>query len=181
MADAIDEPSLQKECCVRILGIDPGLRITGYGCVDTDRSGTISVVEAGVIRIPTTGNLGQRLHHLHQELDAALEELKPDLMSVESLFSHPQRAATGIRMGHARGVILLAAAARSIDLVEHPPTEVKKALTGDGSADKRRMQLAITQQCNLAEVPEPPDVADALAVALCAARRLEGRTLTQLT
>ena len=166
---------------MRILGIDPGLRITGYGCVSVNRSGELAVIEAGVIRIPTTGNLGQRLHYLHQELESALEELKPDLMSVESLFSHPERAATGIRMGHARGVILLAAAARSIELVEHPPAEVKKALTGNGRADKRQMQLAITQQCNLAEVPEPPDVADALAVAMCAARRLEGHILTQLT
>ena len=157
---------------MRILGIDPGLRITGYGCVEVVDESNTTVVEAGVIRVPTSGALERRLHHLHVELEAILKELAPDHMAVESLFTHPQRLSTGIRMGHARGVILLAGAARDLEVIELPPAEVKKALTGDGRADKRRMQLAITAQCRLSEVPEPPDVADALAIAICAARRL---------
>ena len=158
---------------MRILGIDPGLRITGYGCVEVVDENHTMVVEAGVIRVPSSGPLERRLHHLHVELESILSELKPHHMAVESLFTHPRMLATGIRMGHARGVILLAGAAHNLEVMELPPAEVKKALTGDGRADKRRMQLAITAQCRLQEVPEPPDVADALAIALCAARRMK--------
>jgi crossover junction endodeoxyribonuclease RuvC len=162
-----------KESPMRILGIDPGLRITGYGCVDLSADGHTSVIEAGVIRVPTSDSLERRLHHLHRELESVLADLQPEHMAVESLFTHPRHLATGVRMGHARGVILLAGAARDLQVMELPPAEVKKSLTGNGRADKRRMQLAITAQCQLAEVPEPPDVADALAIAICAARRLE--------
>ena len=158
---------------MRILGIDPGLRITGYGCVQADDAGNTTVVEAGVIRIPTSLPLERRLHHLHVELDQVIAELAPGHMAVESLFTHPRHMSTGLRMGHARGVILLAAAARDMEVMELPPAEVKKALTGNGRADKRSMQLAITAQCRLTDVPEPPDVADALAVAICAARRMD--------
>ena len=161
---------------MRILGIDPGLRITGYGAIDALGS-KITVVEAGVIRIPPDLPLATRLHRLHIDLLAVLDDLKPDLMSVESLFSHPDRAATGVRMGHARGVILLAAAQRAVEIVEHAPAQVKKALTGDGSADKTRMQAAITSRCGLDVIPEPADVADALAIALCAAQRLDAMVI----
>ena len=161
------------ESTMRILGIDPGLRITGYGCVQIDDVSNVTIVEAGIIRVPTSAPLERRLHHLHTELDQVIAELTPGHMAVESLFTHPERMSTGLRMGHARGVILLAAAARDLEVMELPPAEVKKAVTGNGRADKRRMQLAITAQYNLSEIPEPPDVADALAVALCAARRLD--------
>ena len=114
-----------------------------------------------------------RLHQLHTDLTDVITELRPGLVSVESVFSHPERAATGVRMGHARGVILLAAAQHGVEVVEHPPAQVKKALTGDGSADKTRMQSAIMTRCGLTTTPEPPDVADALAIALCAAQRLD--------
>ncbi len=164
-------PALRSSS-VRILGIDPGLRITGYGAIDANGS-SLRVVEAGVIRVPPDLPLATRLHRLHLDLMTVLEDLKPDLMSVEALFSHPERAATGVRMGHARGVILLAAAQHAVEIVEHPPAQVKKALTGDGSADKTRMQAAITSRCGLDAIPEPPDVADALAIALCAAQRLD--------
>jgi crossover junction endodeoxyribonuclease RuvC len=161
---------------VRILGIDPGLRITGYGAIDALGS-NLTVVEAGVIRIPTDLPLATRLHRLHVDLIAVIEELKPDLMSVETVFSHPERAATGVRMGHARGVILLAAAQNGVKIVEHAPAQVKKALTGDGSADKSRMQAAIASRCGLDVIPEPADVADALAIALCAAQRLDAAVI----
>lgn len=157
---------------MRILGIDPGLRITGYGLV-LAAGPRVTVIEAGVIRIPPDGSLPHRLHQLHTDLTDVITELRPGLVSVESVFSHPERAATGVRMGHARGVILLAAAQHGIEVVEHPPAQVKKALTGDGSADKTRMQSAIMTRCGLTTTPEPPDVADALAIALCAAQRLD--------
>ncbi|MAH66647.1 MAG: crossover junction endodeoxyribonuclease RuvC [Phycisphaerae bacterium] len=157
---------------MRILGIDPGLRITGYGLVLAEGP-RVTVIEAGVIRIPPDGSLPHRLHQLHADFTDVITELGPGLVSVESVFSHPERAATGVRMGHARGVILLAAAQHGIEVVEHPPAQVKKALTGDGSADKTRMQSAIMARCGLTATPEPPDVADALAIALCAAQRLD--------
>ena len=161
---------------MRILGIDPGLRITGYGAIDAVGP-SLTVVEAGVIRVPSDLPLATRLHRLHADLVSVLEDLKPDLMSVESVFSHPDRAATGVRMGHARGVILLAAAQHGIEIVEHAPAQVKKALTGDGSADKSRMQAAIASRCGLDVIPEPADVADALAIALCAAQRLDAAVI----
>ena len=166
---------------MRILGIDPGLRITGYGIVEVDPSDPGSdarIVEGGVIRIPTDLPLPVRLRRLHEDVLSVIDDLAPGLVSVESVFAHPERAATGVRMGHARGVILLAAAMRGIEVVEHAPAQVKKSLTGDGSADKARMQLAIAARCRLDAPPEPPDVADALAIALCAAHRLDGPEFT---
>lgn len=158
---------------MRILGIDPGLRFTGYGCIDTDARGAFRVVEGGVIRIPTSLKFEQRLRYLHDELSTLVSEVHPGVMAVESLFTHPKRVMTGVRMAHARGVILLTAATCGAEVIELPPAEVKKALTGDGRASKERMQLAVMHQCGLASMPEPSDVADALGVAICAARRLD--------
>lgn len=161
---------------MRILGIDPGLRVTGYGVVDVDPDSpgaTPRIVEGGVLRIPEDLPLPARLHRLHEEIREVLDELEPEMVAVESVFTHPDRASTGVRMAHARGVLLLAAAQKGLKVAEHAPAQVKKSLTGDGSADKSRMQLAIAARCGLDAPPEPSDVADALAIALCAANRLE--------
>lgn len=160
---------------MRILGIDPGLRVTGYGVVECDAEGTTHlprIVEGGVLRIPEDLPLPARLRRLHEEIREVLGELQPELVAVESVFTHPDRASTGVRMAHARGVLLLAAAQHGIEVVEHAPAQVKKSLTGDGSADKARMQMAIATRFGLDAPPEPSDVADALAIALCAANRL---------
>ena len=164
---------------MRILGIDPGLIITGYGCVDLE-AGMVdpALVEAGVIRLKPREALSMRLSQLHADLDAVLEELQPDLMVVEQLFSHYKHVQTSILMGHARGVVLLAAQNRQVRVGEVLPTEVKKAITGNGHASKLQMQRAIMVQCHLREMPSPPDVADAIAIALCAARRLEPDSIT---
>ena len=161
---------------VRILGIDPGLRVTGYGVIDFDTrspSATPTIVEGGVLRIPTDLPLPARLRRLHGEIREVMQELEPGLVAVESVFTHPDRASTGVRMAHARGVLLLAAAQLGVEVVEHAPSQVKKSLTGDGSADKGRMQMAIASRCGLDAPPEPSDVADALAIALCAANRVD--------
>ena len=161
---------------MRILGIDPGLRVTGYGVVDVDPDSpgaTPRIVEGGVLRIPEDLPLPARLRRLHEEIREVLDELEPEMVAVESVFTHPDRASTGVRMAHARGVLLLAAAQKGLKVAEHAPAQVKKSLTGDGSADKSRMQLAIAARCGLDAPPEPSDVADALAIALCAANRLE--------
>lgn len=159
---------------VRVLGIDPGLSRTGYGCVAVASDGyTTSIVEAGVLRLPRGTTLSHRLRQLELDLAEVLEELEPDVLAVESVFTHSRNLRTAILMAHARGVILLAGARRGCPLVEVAPATVKKALTGAGRASKEQMQLAIAARFGLAAPPEPPDVADALAIALAGARRSE--------
>lgn len=161
---------------MHILGIDPGLRLTGYGCIDA-LGENASLVEAGVFRLgraepgADARSVSSRLAELDTDLRAVLTRLKPDLVAVESLFAHYKHPATAIVMGHARGVVLLAIAQADIRLVEFKPNEVKKSLTGHGHADKARMQRAIQARFSLPRPPSPPDVADAIAIALCAAGR----------
>ncbi len=161
-----------------MLGIDPGLRVTGYGVVDL-RAGEIepTLVEGGVIRLDVKRSMEQRLVQLRDDLRELIGEQKPHRVAVEKLYAHYAHPRTAILMGHARGVILLCAAERSLPIEHLPSTEVKKSLTGNGHASKRQMQLAVQSQCNLAEPPEPNDVADAIAIALCHARRLATEAL----
>lgn len=161
---------------VRILGIDPGLRITGFGCIDGRASARAArLVEAGVVRLAggssPTRPIAERLVELESDLSELLSRLRPSVVAVERLFSHHRFPATGVAMGHARGVILLLVARSGIPLVEVEPASVKKAVTGSGRATKRQMQLAVQAEFGLAEPPSPADVADALSVALCALRR----------
>lgn len=157
---------------MRILGIDPGLQLTGYGCVDLKpRAREPVLVEAGVLRLKPKATLAFRLGQLNDDLSMLLDELKPDVMVVEKIFSHYAHARTAIIMGHARGVVLLAGQIRGIRLEELAPTEIKRAVTGHGHASKLQMQRAVMTQCGLKQIPQPPDVADAIAIALCAARR----------
>lgn len=149
----------------RILGIDPGVNITGYGVIDqTGRQ--FELVEAGVLR-GGKGDLSERCLRLYQGLVEVLESLKPDEMAIEQLYSHYQRPRTAIIMAHARGVLCLAAQQRKILMRDYAATQIKKVLTGNGRASKGQMQFAICREFQLSEVPEPPDVADALATALC--------------
>ena len=157
---------------MRVLGFDPGLSITGYGCVTGD-SIRPSIVEAGVFRLTKSGQpvppIGDRLVELHQDVVELIERVKPDLVAIEGMFAHKDHPGTVIKMAHARGVILLAA--RAAGVVELKPAEVKKAATGSGRATKEQMQLSIQSMFNLPELPKPADLADALAIAACAHRR----------
>ena len=160
---------------MRILGIDPGLQITGYGCIEGQPQ-RATLLEAGVFRFAknpdrTARSVAERLEELDRDLGALLERLSPDFVGVEELFSHYKHPTTAIVMGHARGVILLNIQRANLPLIELKPTMVKKSLTGNGHASKEQMQLAIQAQFRLAEPPSPPDVADALAIALCASLR----------
>lgn len=158
---------------MRILGIDPGLSLTGYGCIEAASAACEpALVEAGVLRLQRTRPLHHRLQQLHEDLCDLLDELKPELVVVEKLFSHYRQVRTAILMAHARGVILQCAQSRGMDIDELGVTEVKRAITGNGHADKSQMQQAVMVQCRLRELPQPADVADAIAIALCAARRL---------
>lgn len=168
---------------MRVLGIDPGLRLTGYGCVATAPQprrgavaslaprGGVTVVEAGVFRLNVKASVSDRLVELESDLTDLIARVQPELVAVEQLYSHYAHPATAIIMGHARGVILLCIAKARLPLVELRPTEVKKAATGHGGAGKAQMQRAMQAELGLAELPKPPDVADALAIALCGLRR----------
>lgn len=157
---------------MRIFGVDPGLSLTGYGCVDLDGRAEPKLVEAGVFRLKQRGSIAFRLAQLFDDLSQSLDELKPDVMIVERLFAHYKHVRTGILMGHARGVVLLAGQVRGIEIDELAVTEIKRAITGNGHASKLQVQRAVMIQCGLLELPSPPDVADAIAIALCGARRL---------
>ncbi|MBL8964886.1 MAG: crossover junction endodeoxyribonuclease RuvC [Phycisphaeraceae bacterium] len=181
---------------MRMLGIDPGLRITGYACVEGDPYAPC-LVEAGVFRLGRrvarprgtvevespheeaspegslgAVSLGSRLAELERDLVEVIERVRPRAAAVESLFAHYKHPATAIVMGHARGVILLAIRRARLPIVELRPNEVKKSVTGNGHAGKAQMQRAVQAQFGLAEPPSPPDVADAIAIAVCAARRI---------
>ncbi|HEY2882487.1 MAG TPA: crossover junction endodeoxyribonuclease RuvC [Pirellulales bacterium] len=153
----------------RILGIDPGLNITGYGVLERDAKNPRSprVIEAGVVRGTSKQSLTERLVEIHRGVAEVIAALKPGVMALEQLYSHIAHPRTSILMGHARGVICLAAAQAKIAVVHYPSTQIKRILTGNGRATKHQMQLAISRELKLPQIPEPPDVADALAVAVC--------------
>jgi crossover junction endodeoxyribonuclease RuvC len=151
---------------MRILGIDPGLNTTGYGVIEVARS-AVRLVEAGVVRGKTKGSLTARVQEIHDGVADVIRSLSPEAMALEKLYAHYDRPTTAILMGHARGVIVLAAAQAGIVVHDYAATQVKKALTGNGRAPKGQMQLAVQRELRLSALPEPPDVADALAIALC--------------
>lgn len=156
----------------RTVGIDPGLRLTGYAVVDRHAVQREPILHsAGVIRLDASTSIEDRLTQLFADLTELLDEVEPDTLAVEKLYAHYRHPTTAILMGHARGVILLAARQRRIPVEHLPSTEVKKAITGYGHASKEQMQRSIQMQCGLAEPPKPPDVADAIAIALTFARR----------
>ena len=149
-----------------VLGIDPGLNTTGYGVVDfVGRQPKL--IEAGVVRGKANASLAERVAEIHSGVAEVIKSLRPEVLAIEELYSHYERPTTAILMGHARGVILLAAAEASITVHSYPSTQVKKTITGNGHAAKWQIQAAIRQELGLAADPEPPDVADALAIALC--------------
>lgn len=164
---------------MRVLGIDPGLNTTGYGVIETDGM-KFTLIEAGIIRSGAKRTIQARVNEIFSGVKEVIVDHHPDLMSLEQLFSHYQRPRTAILMGHARGVICLAAAQYAIDVVHHEPTRIKKVMTGNGRADKRQMQLAVKMQLGLDTVPEPADVADALAIAICGYTLGQGSPLEKI-
>ena len=150
----------------RILGIDPGLNITGYGVLARTPRGP-KLEEAGVVRGGSGGPIPPRLNKIHKSLEEVISSLKPSAVAIEQLYSHYKRPRTSILMRHARGVICLVAAQHDIPVFDYAATNVKKLLTGNGRAPKSQMQNAVQRELALSKVPEPADVADALAIALC--------------
>ena len=161
---------------MRILGIDPGLHLTGYGVVEF-RGMTPKLIDGGVLRFNAKQSISARLVELEKELSALINEAKPDRVAVEKIYSHYAHPQTAVLMGHARGVILLCVERAKLQLVELPANSVKKNLTGNGHASKGQMQRSVQGLFKLKELPEPPDVADAIAIALCGGRESGGRSL----
>lgn len=152
---------------MRIVGIDPGLGTTGYGVLEVS-PGHVSLLEGGTIR----GGAGDlplemRLSSLYDGLMEVLAQFHPSALALEELYSHYDHPTTAILMGHARGVICLAAARSGVPVFSYAATAVKLAVAGDGRASKEAMQRAVKQRLGLGEAPRPHDVADALAIALC--------------
>lgn len=160
---------------MRVLGIDPGLRITGYACLDADGL-RARIVEAGVFRLGTRArgrlsSVASRLAELDGDFRDLLGRVRPDAVAVEGLFAHYKHPATAIVMGHARGVLLLAVQRAGVPILELKPAAVKKAITGSGRADKAQVQRAVQTEFGLPDLPDPPDLADALAIAYASLHR----------
>ena len=150
---------------MRILGVDPGLRVTGYGVVDHE-AGDLNLVEAGIITTEAKDGVSERLHAIHQGIQSVLKDLKPDIMVLEKLYSDYRHPTTAILMGHARGVICLASGEAQTPLVNMPSTRVKKAILSNGHASKLQINRAVQGILGLKQAPKPLDVSDALAIAI---------------
>ncbi len=150
---------------MRIFGIDPGSQRTGYGCVESDGR-RHQLIICGAITAAAADPFPQRLARIHHELTALLASCRPDCVAVENLF-HGVNARSALKLGHARGVALLAAVEAGCVIVEYTPAEVKRAIVGYGRADKRQVQGMVKLLLGLAAPPSPHDAADALAVAIC--------------
>lgn len=160
---------------MRVLGIDPGLQVCGYACLDSDGNmGT--VVEAGVLRTSGELPLEKKLDQIAVDIETLLEKFGPSVVAVEELYSHYAHPRTAILMGHARGVILQKSAAAGIEVRSFSATRIKKSLTGSGRASKEQVQRTMQTILGLPDVPKPNDVADAMAAALCCANAM-GRAL----
>jgi crossover junction endodeoxyribonuclease RuvC len=154
---------------LRVLGVDPGLQTTGYAVVEV-RPAAPRVCEAGVVRSAegrVTTDMAPRLRALYDGIVEVIDQYRPGIVVVEQLFAHYDHPRTAILMAHARGVILLAAGQRGVPVRSYNATRIKKTLTGNGHASKEQVQRAIQRELGLDKLPEPADVADALAAALC--------------
>jgi crossover junction endodeoxyribonuclease RuvC len=150
---------------VRIFGIDPGTDCTGYGCVETEGS-RHRLVATGAIRTSQKQTFSEKLLTIHQMLVVRLGECRPDCVAIENLF-HAVNARSALKLGHARGVAMLAAVEAGLPVAEYTPAEIKRAIVGYGRAEKLQVQQMVKLLLGLATLPTPHDAADALAVAIC--------------
>ena len=161
-----------------VLGVDPGIHCVGYGLIQV-KSGVCSAKDHGFFRIDKKLQFPERLKRIHDALSDILEEWKPDVMAVEEVYV-TQNAKTTLRLGHARGVIILAAVEKGIEVAEYAPREVKKAVSGIGSATKEQIQWMMAQMLHLQLDMLQEDAADGLAVALCHGLRSSTPTILTL-
>lgn len=150
---------------MRIIGIDPGTGILGFGVIETANGGSAKLVDGGVIRTKVNEALDDRLVEIYEHLQDVIKETKPSVMAVEKLF-FAQNITTAISVSHARGVAMLAGKQAGLEVAEYTPLQIKQSLTGYGRADKKQMQEMVRVLLGLKDVPKPDDCADALACAL---------------
>ena len=150
---------------MRVIGIDTGSRVTGYGVIETDGADCV-YVDCGVIRVNPSDSLPLRLRVIHEKVISLIQDFKPDQAAFESVF-HSSNVQSALKLGHARGVCIHAAAASDVPVFEYSPAEVKSAVTGYGRAEKPQVQQMVRALLKLADWSEPYDASDALAVAIC--------------
>ena len=150
---------------MRVFGIDPGSERTGYGCVETDGS-RHRIVVCGAISSPALTSFPDKLLRIHRQLALILDECHPDCAAIENLF-HSVNVRSALKLGHARGVAMLAAVEAGVPVFEYTPAEIKRAVVGHGRAEKPQVQQMVKLLLGLSAVPSPHDAADALAVAIC--------------
>lgn len=167
--NAMTIPEVAGDTHYRILGIDPGLQITGYAIVQAGKSQPL-VMEAGILRSAEgrkPNEMAKRLAILYNGIVELVDHFKPNIMVMEQLYAHYKHPRTAILMAHARGVLMLGGGMKGIPVVSYNATTIKKTISGNGRASKDQIQRTIQRELGLAKLPEPSDVADALAVALC--------------
>ncbi len=150
----------------RVIGIDPGLTVTGYAVLERRGSSSAAMIEAGVIR-PRGDDLARKLAWLHKAVADVIKSFPASAVALEQVHSRVAFPRTALLMAHARGVIVLAAAERGVPVHDYAPSRIKKTLTGNGRASKEQMQHAVMTELGLGRLPEPHDVADACALAIC--------------
>ena len=155
---------------MRIFGIDPGSERTGYGCIETDGS-RHRMITCGAIAAPALASFPDKLLQIHARLSVLLAECRPDCVAIENLF-HALNARSALKLGHARGVAMLAAVEAGVPIVEYSPAEVKQAVVGYGRAEKSQVQSMIQLLLGLDTPPAPYDASDALAIAICHVHRM---------
>lgn len=162
---------------MKILGIDPGIAIVGYGMIEY-QSGRFGVIDYGAVTTKAGMKLSDRLRNIYEDINILIERFQPDAFAVEELFFNTN-VTTGIAVAHGRGVIVLAAAVQNVPIFEYTPLQVKQGVAGYGRADKAQVQRMVKSLLNLSAIPKPDDVSDALAVAICHAHASGYQNLTQ--
>jgi len=150
---------------VKVFGIDPGCDRTGFGCVETDGS-RHRLILSGAIANPASAPFPEKLHAIHARLASLLLDARPDCVAIENLF-HAVNVRSALKLGHARGVAMLAAVEAGVPVVEYTPAEIKRVVVGYGRAEKHQVQAMVKLILGLEAIPRPHDAADALAVAIC--------------
>jgi crossover junction endodeoxyribonuclease RuvC len=161
---------------VRVFGIDPGSERTGYGCIETDGR-RHRLIECGAVVSPAHTPFPERLLAIHVELSRLLTECRPDCVAIENLF-YATNVRSALKLGHARGVAMVAAVAAGVPIAEYTPAEIKRAVVGYGRADKHQVQHMVKLLLGLSAAPTPHDAADALAAAICHVNRAEHTRIT---
>src|ERR1700683_4890036 len=151
---------------MRVLGIDCGGEYTGYGVVELNSRGTLLCLTSGAIKLSPRDPLARRLSRIYNELGALIVEYRPDEVAIEGIF-YALNVKSALKLGQVRGVAMLAASAAGLEVAEYAPLSIKSAVVGYGRGEKHQVQHLVTRLLNLVEIPEPPDAADALAIAIC--------------